>query len=81
MEVVMGWELWASPRQGYLGLEKWAHGDSKLDCASFSSDPPTLPQVPWAGSCYAAPDGNPPALVSQVHKPADLEGVYTSQLQ
>lgn len=38
--LVMSWELGASLRQVYLDLEKWGHGDSKLDCVSFSSDPP-----------------------------------------
>lgn len=33
---------WASLRQGYLGLEKWGYGDSKLDYTPFSSDPPRL---------------------------------------
>lgn len=42
MEVVLSWELRASLRQGYLGLEKWGYGHSKLDYASFSSDPPRL---------------------------------------
>lgn len=36
----MSWELGASLRQGYLGVEKskallWGHGDPKLDSNSY----------------------------------------------
>lgn len=59
--MVMSWELGASLRQGYLGVEKskallWGHGDPKLDSNSFTSDPPTPPQDSGTGSCYVALD-------------------------